>query len=214
MLVLGMDEAGRGPVIGPMVMAGVVMEERDIHLLEEMGVKDSKKIAPAKREFLFDKIKEVAKDYVILKVSPEEIDEALASETMNLNWLEAVTSVKIINQMKPERAIVDCPSNNIEAYTEYMRSRLDDKSVELVVEHKADDTYVISGAASILAKVTRDREIEKLKAKYGDFGSGYPSDPKTKAFIEGNYQLPIFRRSWGTWKKVAEKQNQRALGDF
>ncbi|MBU0536660.1 MAG: ribonuclease HII [Nanoarchaeota archaeon] len=215
-LIAGIDEAGRGPLIGPMVMAGVTIEKEDEARLAAIGVKDSKKIAPAKREILFDQIKGIAKDIKIIIIEPAVIDYYVESENKNLNWLEADKTIDILNGIKAEKAYIDCPSNNISSYTSYLRTKLKTK-IELKVEHKADDTYLVAGAASIMAKVTRDREIEKIKKKIGkEFGSGYPSDPVTKRFVEENWNKypKIFRHSWETYKKIAEKQHQSSLGEF
>jgi len=215
MRIVGIDEAGRGPLIGPMVMAGVLIDESKDENLINLGVKDSKLIIPSKREILYDKIIKLVDRYHIIKVPPKEIDDALNSPDINLNWLEAIKTAEIINELKPEKAFVDCPSNNIPAYTDYLQNLLNVKC-ELVVEHKADEKYPSSSAASILAKVTRDREIAKLKMEYGNIGSGYPSDPATKEFLLKNYKKypEIFRRTWQSYKKVAEEQKQKNLGEF
>ena len=134
----------------------------------------------------------------------------------NLNWLEADVQAQLINKLKPEKVIVDCPSNNIEAYSEYVRKKLN-VDCELVCEHKADMNHLVVGAASILAKVTRDRAIEEIKKKVGqDIGSGYPADPVTKAFISDNYNKypDIFRKSWQTYKNLIAKKQQTGLGEF
>ncbi len=211
MKLCGIDEAGRGPVIGPMVIAGAVFEsDTDI---ASWGVKDSKLLSQKKREELFKKIKKEAMDHSIIIVTAQEIDSALESEDMNLNWLEADTTVKILKRLSPDKAILDCPSTNIRAYKKYVEDKLN-MDIRVVAEHKADLNNPVVGAASILAKVTRDMEIEKLKKKYGDFGSGYPSDPVTKRFIAKDPDLPIYRRTWSTWKKAAAQKNQRTLDNF
>jgi ribonuclease HII len=216
MKVLGIDEAGRGPVIGDMVMAGVMIDEEDESKFGDIGVKDSKLIAPNKRKSLFKEIQKITEKYHIIEVSPKEIDEAVFSKEMNLNKLEAVKSAMIINKLKPDKAIVDCPSNNTSSYEEYLRMLLKDKSIELVVENKADFNYLVVGAASILAKVTRDEGIEKIKKKYGNIGSGYPADPNTKRFIMGNFEKhpEIFRKSWATFKNLKSGKTQKKLGEF
>ena len=97
----------------------------------------------------------------------------------------------------------------------YIQEKLNSK-VKLIVEHKADTKYPTVAAASILAKVTRDREIEKIKKKIGiDFGSGYPSDPKTIEFVNKHWnKFDIFRKSWSTYQKVAAKKSQSKLTGF
>jgi ribonuclease HII len=216
MKVLGIDEAGKGPVLGDLVISGYLIDEKDEPKLKDLGVKDSKLISPSKREYLFEKVKKIAKGYEILEVSPKEIDEAVLSEEMNLNKLEAIKSAIIINKLKPDKAILDSPSVNTEAYKEYVKTFLKNKDVELVVENKADYKYLSVGAASILAKVTRDRGIEKLKKKYGNLGSGYPSDPTTKEFIKNNFEKcpEIFRKSWKTFQNLVKNKEQKGLGQF
>ncbi len=214
MVVLcGVDEAGRGPVMGPMVIAGVKIDSCRENELEALGVKDSKKILPRKREELYEKILEIVDDYSIIVLSPAEIDDALAAPDMNLNWLEAVATVDILKKLSAMKAFIDCPTATASKYSDYLKERLN-VEMELVVEHKADENYLASAAASILAKVTRDREIKKLQEIYGDIGSGYPSDPKTRVFLEKNYDLPIFRKSWGTWQKVNQQNKQQSILDF
>ena len=215
-LVCGIEEAGRGPVIGPMVMCGVLIDEKDASKLKAIGVKDSKLLTPKQREALFPKIKQVIKAHEIIIIFPGKIDQALQSEHLNLNWLEALTSAEIINKLKPDKAILDCPSTNTKAYSAYVKKNLK-KDIELIAEHKADEKYVVVGAASILAKVTRDREIEKIKKKIGvNFGSGYPSDETTKKFLAQNWSRypAIFRKTWSSYKRVAEGSKQKGLSDF
>ncbi|MBA3064300.1 ribonuclease HII, partial [Candidatus Woesearchaeota archaeon] len=103
-LILGIDEAGRGPVIGPLVIAGVSIDEKGIDKIKKLGVKDSKLLSPKQREELFDKIINTVKEYKAIIIQPEEIDSALRSESLNLNWLEAIKSAEIINFLKPEKA--------------------------------------------------------------------------------------------------------------
>jgi len=121
----------------------------------------------------------------------------------------------LINKLDPDKVIVDAPSTNLETFKAYLEKKLN-VNPKLIVKHKADRDHVIVGAASILAKVTRDREIEKLKEKYGiEFGSGYPSDPKTVEFLKKNWdKYDFFRKSWDTWKKVAIAKKQKSLGDY
>lgn len=214
MIIGGVEEAGRGPVIGPMVMVLATCEEEDEFKLKTMGVKDSKMLTPQQREALYREIQDLC-NFEMVKVQPEEIDAAVISEETNLNWLEADHAIVLINKMKPDKVFIDCPSTNLKAYKEYIMKRLDYKP-ELVVEHKADVHYPIVSAASILAKVSRDHEIKKLKAKYGvDFGSGYPSDPVTVDFTLKNFdKYPFFRQSWETWIHAKKNGGQKNLGEF
>lgn len=213
--IAGVEEAGRGPVIGPMVMAIAMIEESKEQELVQWGVKDSKLLLPLQRERIYEKlINHVTYQTIIL--TPSDIDSALASPNLNLNWLEARTSAHLINDLKPDKVILDCPSNNIEAYKNYVKQLLDTPPKELIAEHKADVNYPIVSAASIIAKVLRDREIQKLKEQYKvEFGSGYPSDPVTVKFLLGNFdKYPFFRKSWESYKKLVKKQGQRSLDKF
>jgi len=204
MLICGMDEAARGPLLGPLVMCGVIIDEKDIPMLEKLGVKDSKKLLPNKRRKIYLELKEKVK-YKFIVVEAEEIDRALNSADLNLNWLEAHKSAEILNELKPEKAIVDCPSNNIAAYHSYL-GKLLKVEMELQLEHDAE-RFLPVAAASIIAKETREEIIEKMKEKYGDFGSGYPSDPKTKAYLKENWKKypEIFRTTWASYKKISQK---------
>jgi len=216
-LICGIDEAGRGPVIGPMVMAGVLIEEQDISKLKSMGVKDSKLLTKKQRNLLFKKIIKIVKKYKIIIIPPKEIDDALESDDLNLNWLEAHKSAEIINQLRPDKVIVDSPSNNCEAYTKYLKKLLKNpKSLQLICIHKADVKHPEVGAASILAKVTRDKEMEKIQKKYGNTGPGYTSNKITQKFLKENWEKhpEIFRHSWVSYKNHKNAKFQQTLEDF
>ena len=217
MKVCGIDEAGRGPIIGPLVICGVLMDEKDLPKLKDLGVKDSKLLTPKQRERIAAELKKLVK-YQLIVLSPQEIDNNVGGENgSNLNWLEANKSVELINILQPEKAIIDCPSPNTKAYHEYIAERLLHKKIKIVTEHKADVKYLIVGAASILAKVARDAEIEELKKHVGvDFGPGYMSNPITKAFLEKYWDKhpEIFRHSWEPYKQVAGLKKQKNLGEY
>jgi ribonuclease HII len=214
MKILGIDEAGRGPLIGPLVMAGTLIDEENLSKLKKLKVKDSKMHSRSERDILYDKIITTVEKYEIIVSNPKEIDAALNDPNLNLNWLEAEKMIELINKFNPDRIIGDCPSTNIKKFTEYVYNRINNKKIELVFEHKADENYPIVSAASILAKVTRDNSVDTLKKIYGDFGSGYLTDPKTQKFMKIDHNLPIFRKSWSTWKRLENQKNQRTLGDF
>jgi ribonuclease HII len=213
MKICGIDEAGRGPVIGPMVMAGVVVE--DDSALKNLGVKDSKLLSAEVREEMFDKVLESVHSHKYVVLSASEIDDALRSATLNLNLLEAKTSADILSFLRPSKVILDCPSHDSIGYSLSVKKGLD-FDVEVVAEHKADMNYPVVSAASIIAKVVRDREIEKLKDKYGEIGSGYASDPVTQKFVVENWdKYPgLFRETWETWKESKRKSEQKGLFDF
>ena len=224
----GVEEAGRGPVIGPMVMAGVVVEKGVQEKLKEIGVKDSKLLSPKQREQLFPKIKDLVKDYKIIILDADDVDAALNDSSMNLNKLEAKTSAKLIEILKPDTVILDCPSTNPPAYVEQVESFFEkDNSSKIIAEHKADLNYPVVSAASILAKVTRDKLVKELEQQAKDIlgvdvklGSGYPSDPNTKKFLElywdklDSVKGGFFRKTWKTYTNIANKKGQKNLADF
>jgi len=212
--LVSIDEAGRGPVIGPMVICGVLIDDKEQFKLKMLGVKDSKLLTPKKREHIYNILIKDLK-YGVRIVEPKEIDNAVWSDSTNLNWLEADKAAEIINELKPERVIIDCPSNNIPAFVNYIKERVH-KNIEVKAEFKADLKYLAVGAASIIAKVTRDREIEKLKKKNNvDFGSGYPSDSKTQKFIAENWKdFDFFRKSWATYERASNVGKQKKLGEY
>jgi len=203
MRILGIDEAGRGAVVGPLVIVGALMEDHKLSTIN--GLKDSKKLTPKQREKVFEKLNSKVKS-IIIKIPPQEIDDALNSQHLNLNWLEAVHIAKLINSFKPDKVIIDCPSPNIKAYKNYVEKRLLVKS-NLVLEHKADEKHAIVALASILAKVTRDSEIKKIEEKIKKIiGSGYPSDETTQRFLKEHHEeFPsIFRKSWEPYKRLSQ----------
>lgn len=223
MLYIGIDDAGRGPVIGPMVLAGILADEKQVAQLKLLGVKDSKMLTPEQREFMASKIKKIAADSKIVKVSASEIDEKLGSGT-NLNKVEAQMTAEIINKLnngKEIEVIIDCPSVNIAAWKNYLAQYISNpEKIKLRCEHKADVNHAIVSAASILAKVTRDDEVEKMKKEHKfDCGSGYPADPACAAFLRTPKakelaKLGLIRTSWQTWKDVVGKKGQKGLGEF
>ena len=215
-------------------MCGILIDEKDESKLSSIGVKDSKLLTKQQRNALYKKIIKIAKKYKIIITEPKEIDKAVKGENnLNLNWLEANKSAEIINSLKPEKAIIDCPSNNISKFKDYLSKKIkqrkskisvdlktsfsNNKKTELILEHKADLNHPVVAAASILAKVTRDNEIEKIKQNIKtDFGSGYPSDPRTQEFLKNNYHKypKIFRKSWSSYTVLENKKNQKKLFDF
>ena len=215
MLIAGVDEAGRGPVIGPLVIAGVMCEESDLPKLVELGVRDSKLLTAQKRETLAAQIKEHVLIYHTVWLSPSEIDHVVESKRKlhKLNRLEAQAMAKVIQILKPDTVYVDASDILADRFAEHIQENLS-FSLKVVSEHKADLKYPIVSAASIIAKVERDKAISKLQQKHGNIGCGYPSDPKTIKFLEdwirkfGSY--PDFvRKSWKTAKRIKGKTDSR-----
>ncbi len=217
MLICGIDEAGRGPVIGPLVMAGVLIDEKYEYKLKKLGVKDSKLLTREKREKLFKQILDTVKKYKIISLTPDVVDEHIKSNKSNLNILEAKTTADILNNLKPDKVYIDLPDRNEKRYQNHIKKHLKHE-VELITEYKADLKYPTVSAASILAKVTRDRYLDFLREKFGeDFGSGYPSDEKTVKFLEkhwNNKDILFFRKEWASWKNMKKEKTQKRLGDY
>jgi ribonuclease HII len=219
--VLGLDEAGRGPVLGPMVVAGVVVPEKMIKVLDKMGVKDSKRLTPNRRTVLSRKLTKMF-DYEIVEISAMEIDK-LRADGVNLNDIEKLAMKKILKNLKADEIYIDALDVKEGRLQDEMQEFVGSKS-KVTAEHKADDTYLVVGAASIIAKARRDEVMEKINKDYmratGDedgIGSGYPSDPKTKEFLKKfKYnEMPEFvRRSWATVQKIKDEESNTSLLDF
>jgi len=224
---IGVDDAGRGPLIGAMLMAGVLVNETGQKALKKIGCKDSKMLTRKERENLFEQIKNISEGYHIVATSPTEIDNR-TNVGLNLNRIEAIKTAEIINEIlkkMPQKGeieiVVDCPSPNTVEWRNYLLKHINEseKKVLIKCEHKADVNHVECSAASILAKVTRDNEIDKIKKEIGiDIGSGYPSDPVTVEFLEKHSKEfknhGIFRKTWGTWTEHIRKKEQKKLEGF
>ncbi len=211
----GFDEAGRGAVIGPLVVAGVSFDKEDVYRLRKMGVRDSKLLTAKKRERLVKEIEKLAKDIIVIKVGPCKIDN-YRKQGVNLNRLEAMKFAEVISYLGPHQAYVDSPDVNPERLKKILEKMVGD-GVEIISEHKADHKYPVVGAASIIAKVERDEEIRKLKKKYGDIGPGYSSNPITvkwlKEWLEENRDYPegVVRKTWITADGIKKDKLQKRL---
>lgn len=205
--VLGIDEAGRGSVLGPLVIAGVIVPEKIDIVLERMGVKDSKRLTPNRRTILSRKLKKMF-EYDLVVISAQDIDN-MRADGINLNEIERIGMEKILSNLNPEKAIVDAVDIKAERFQNKL---VNDTGVNVVAEHKADDNYIEVSAASIIAKQERDAHIAEINKDYikmGGIGSGYPSDPITKKFLTNfTYdEMPDFvRKSWATVEKMKNSQ--------
>ena len=199
MIVCGVDDAGRGSVLGPLVIAGISIERSKIKHLSEIGVRDSKQLSPARRENLYKKIIDIVDDYYVAKIYPRLIDQSVRKN--QLNNLEAEYMAKVISKLQPDSSYVDsCDVNPVRFGKKISKLA---QSGKIYSRHHADSKFAVVSAASIIAKVNRDKEIEKLRKKY-DLGSGYPSDSKTMKFVSNwiftNKKAPQFVRA--SWKPV------------
>jgi len=212
-MIIGIDEAGRGCIIGPMVICAAAINQLDEYKLKEMGVKDSKKLSPHQREALYGPVGKLCK-YTTVKITAQEINTMM--DKHNLNEIEAIKVAQAIDQlaMRDATVYVDSPDNVPAKFArrieKYVKTR-----VRIVSANKADDTYVIVGAASIIAKVTRDREIEKIKKETGiDFNSGYTSDPKTQKCVHNRKDYPALEPYLRTKWSTLRTERQKKLSEF
>ncbi len=215
--IMGIDEAGRGSVIGPLVIAGVVGDRRSESLLRKMGVRDSKTLSPEKREKLAEKIENTASDVAVLKVGACKLD-SYRKAGVSLNHVEGMKMAEIIGYFEPHMVQVDCPDANVWKFTQFLKNTSKGER-NYIIEHKADSKYPLVAAASIIAKVERDREIEKLREEHGNIGSGYPSDPATMRWLEDwmsrAKEFPVFvRNTWETIEGLKRSRSQSLLSRF
>lgn len=210
-LLCGVDDAGRGPVIGPMVLAGVAFYRDRLQILGGLGVRDSKKLSPSSRLRLSREIFQVADSVEVEIIQPSEIDVYVRRKQKHwkLNRLEAERAALILQRVKPDIAYIDAPDVVAARFGKTVGELLNDE-IRIISEHHADETYPLVSAASIIAKVRRDSEVQKLKDIYGDFGSGYPSDQRTRDFLqkllsEGDEVPTIVRRTWKTLKRLGRE---------
>lgn len=203
----GIDEAGRGPVFGPMVMSIVCGDRQSF---SRMRVRDSKVLSPSRREQLFEMISEQAEFYRYVIITPSELNKLM--NTMTLNEIELLHAADLLSGARYV-TYVDC----FDVKPQRSQSELIRRTgKDVVCAHHADAIYPAVSAASILSKVIRDREIEKISEKYGNIGSGYPSDPKTIDFLRDavarNTDLSeIVRIHWKTYKDVLKNNRTSRL---
>ncbi len=211
----------KGAVLGPLVVAGVTIDIKSEKKLKALGVKDSKELKPAKREGLYKQIEKIAKDIFVLKVAPCRID-TYRSMGINLDKIEAMKMAEIIDFNSGQKVYIDSLTHNPKRFKSLVEKFVKKKGAELIVENYMDESVISVSAASIVAKVERDKEIEELKRQVGfNFGVGYPHDPLTIQFIEkiiketNGKQLPDYiRKTWVTTEFLQEKAWQRKVVDF
>jgi len=200
-IVAGVDEAGRGSAIGPMVIAGVLLEEEFLETVKSHGVKDSKRLPPERRERLYEFIVNGAVRVAFTVLNPTIIDRYVKFKKIlgGLNTLELKEIACIIRELRATKVYVDCPDVNSMRFCKTLKSKIP-WNVEIVTLHGKYDDHPAVASASIVAKVLRDRIIRSLRDLYGDFGSGYPSDLKTVSFLKeshGNKHSEwLIRKSW------------------
>jgi len=214
MMMCGVDEAGRGPMFGPLVVGAVYCEDDSV--LKEIGVKDSKKLTPSARDRMYDQIADAATLWVTVPISAEEIDEQMKSQSLNM--IELALFVDAVGRMPTDVIYADCPDVDTDRFAGIMSAKLEGRKV--VAAHKADALYPTVSAASIMAKVTRDRMLDDLRKEFScDIGSGYPSDEVTRSFIEkwikdNGCAPPHTRKSWEPVKKMISARRMTSLDDW
>ncbi|MDO8627207.1 MAG: ribonuclease HII [Candidatus Diapherotrites archaeon] len=215
MLIAGIDEAGRGPALGPLSIACAVIEKEREEELISLGVTDSKLLTPKQREEFYTQLPEILHEFNFLQIQPKELDELM--QRKSLNEIEAMKIGFLLNNLKekPEIVFVDSPDPVSSEFAKRIQKYISFK-VKIVSEHKADFKYPIVSAASIIAKVERDKEISELTKIHGRIGSGYPSDPETIKFIEEYLKkfgkLPEFaRKKWQTNQRLVDEKFQQKL---
>lgn len=222
-IIAGGDEAGRGAVMGPLVVSVVAIKKGKEKKLSDIGVRDSKLLTRRRREFLYDEIGALAEEIKVYKIEPAEINSAMANR-ISLNELEAVHFAKLIDSLNApvRRVFLDSPDVIPEKFgmrikmisakplkINRVRHKAESGAIRIFSEHKADSVYPVTSAASIIAKVVRDRDIERIKGKIGiDIGSGYPSDMKTINAIRQNLTNKLLmentREAWITLKNIKQ----------
>ncbi len=235
----GVDEAGRGPVIGPLVVGAVAIPTADLSMLKEHGIRDSKDLTHKKRVAMADWFHQQAEQrgwlHQVIVCPPPRVDAAVVHNGLNL--LEVELFAEALNPMRKNvekgvKILNDACDVNAQRFTDRIAARLTGwpwNQSSMTSEHKADTNHSIVGMASILAKVRRDEIIEALRVEIGaPIGSGYPSDPNTKAaltfLLSGDTPHEALRWSWKTVKREwnllhgedppsrpAPNQNQRTL---
>ncbi len=209
LMTCGVDEAGRGPVIGPMVVSIVCGNPEE---LRGIGARDSKALSPQSREKLFHKITEISRFYSIRIITASELNSLM--DRINLNRIEEDAYSGLI-----AKSPMDCEYyvDSFDVDENRLSKLLSERTGKKVVcKHKADSLFPAVSAASILSKVTRDSEIEKLKQIYGDLGSGYPADPVTREFIisslrQGKDISGIIRTHWKTYRDLLGESKKTTL---
>jgi ribonuclease HII len=212
-LVGGVDEAGRGSVLGPLVVAGVSIKRKDLLRLRKAGVRDSKMLSVKARQRFFGQIIDLGEHICIFKSECSEVDQYVFSNL--LNKLEAKAMANVIENISAARIYVDACDVNCTRYTECIECELDARARPRIFSlHHADRTNAAVSAASIIAKIIRDQEIQKIRTQYAEIGSGYPCDKKTMKFVSdwvaANDSAPYFaRKSWKPLRDILQNHREK-----
>ena len=216
--VLGIDEAGRGPVIGSMFIGGFVIEKDRLDDLEDLGVKDSKKLSNKKRERLREELDNFGETFLV-EFTASKIDDL--RDVMSLNEIELKGFAEVVDRAEPDEVFMDLPEPDGDRFIGKVKDLMKTETdLGFTAEHGADDTFPVVSAASIVAKSARESHVEELHRKYGyDFKSGYPHDSPTikflKDYLEEKGELPPeTRMSWSTAERIKKEGDQEDLTRF
>lgn len=202
-IIAGIDEAGRGAVIGPLIISLALSKKEDERQLKKLAKKDSKQLSPKQREEIFAELKKFV-TFRYIEITAERLNTLM--QTKSLNDIEAMAMAELIKSAKDADVMIDLPDR----YEWTFRKRMKHYKIErFEAQHKADENYPIVAAASICAKVLRDAQVAALHQQIGDFGSGYPSDQKTRAYLKNaNLRItaPFIRQRWKTIERVKQKR--------
>ena len=203
-IIAGIDEAGRGPVIGALVICCASCKREDEKNLKKYASKDSKQLTKAEREEAYEKLKGFC-TFKWIEISAADLNVMMKDSS--LNDIEAKAMAELIKGVHEADTMIDMPDR----YGWTFRKRMEFFGVKkFEAEHKADENYPIVAAASICAKIVRDNKIEEIKKATFDFGSGYPSDPKTREALKDKEKLkilgPFIRTKWKTLDRIMQKK--------
>ena len=204
MRILGIDEAGRGCVLGDLVLGAFLIDDPDDEILRELGVKDSKRLSARRRQT----VRAMLGDHGL---EDTRVIDAPTIDQGNLNQLEEDAVVDLVRTHQPDHVLIDAlghPSTIPGTVARLQRRTGHSATWEMVP--KADHLFPVVGAASIVAKTTRDARLDVYQVPYPDFGSGYPSDPKTRHWLEqlarDGAPWPAFVRTrWGTIRDLEQR---------
>ncbi len=218
LLIGGVDEAGRGSLIGPLIVAGISVRSSKLDELEKIGIKDSKLLTSLRRRRMLSGMMDYVESICICKLSPSDVDFGVRYSSLNV--LEAEAMAAIIDDIVPHIAYIDSCDINPKRYGKNVAEILStNRPQKIISSHHAEETSVAVAGASILAKVIRDYEITKIREQYGDIGSGYPSDKKTIEFIknwmdEEKIAPPFVRKSWKPMRALLKREHGITLDQF
>ncbi|GBF08739.1 ribonuclease HII [Aeropyrum pernix] len=212
-IVVGVDEAGRGSLVGDLIVAGFAVEEARLGELQSLGVRDSKQLSPAEREELYREISGVG-FFTVEAVRPWEID----GENINILVTKAVEEIvsRIVSYLGVHPSLVVVDKYGDVQGLKLALTRLGIEPGSILVEEKADSRYPVVSAASIVAKVVRDARLQVLRRMYGVRGSGYPSDPETREWVREVFargEAPrVIRYTWSTVRKLGGPWRSKKAG--